>query len=213
MNQAPLVIRQMELGMMANFVYIIGCKDTKEAAVVDPGWDVNAILKQAQKDGLTIKKIFLTHTHFDHCNGVGELLDKTDAKVYIHKVESGELRFAEENVVATAGGDEVPVGNIKVKFVHTPGHTRGSQCFYVENNLISGDTLFINACGRTDLPGGSPEELYTSLMLLKKMPDKTILFPGHNYGHKPASTIGEEKHSNPFMVAGNLKDFLRFMGC
>ncbi len=212
MAQNKIFVMQMELGMMANFVYLIGCPETKEAAVIDPAWEVDTILREAEKNDLKITKALLTHTHFDHCNGVGELVEKTDAKVYIHKEESGEIPAIKENVVSTKSGDEIEIGKLKVKFIHTPGHTKGSQCFYIGDNLVSGDTLFINACGRTDLPGGSPEELYYSLALLKKMDDKTILLPGHNYGHVPHATLAEQKVENPFLVAPNLKAFLRFMG-
>lgn len=212
MAQRKIFVMQMELGMMANFVYLIGCAETREAAVVDPAWEVDTVLREAEKNGYKITKAFLTHTHFDHCNGAGELVEKTDAKVYIHKEEASEIPMLKENVVSTKSGDEIKIGKLNVKFIHTPGHTKGSQCFLIDDNLVSGDTLFINACGRTDLPGGSPEELYHSLALLKKMDNKTILLPGHNYGHAPHATLAEQKKENPFLVAPNLKAFLRFMG-
>jgi hydroxyacylglutathione hydrolase len=209
MNQPKCFLHQMELGPMQNFIYIIGCEKTKEAAVVDPAWDVPTILKVANKHGLNIKTILLTHTHFDHINGVEELLKSTDARVFVHKKEAASLAYS-ANVKKIESGDEVKVGGLTVTFIHTPGHTPGSQCFYVDDRLIAGDTLFIKGCGRCDLPGGNPEEMYNSLTSrLKKMDDHTRLYPGHNYGDVPVSTMGDEKKQNPYLLCHSSEQFLR----
>jgi hydroxyacylglutathione hydrolase len=209
MDEPKLILHQMELGPMQNFIYLLGCETTREAAVVDPAWDVPAILKAVKDHGLTIKAILLTHTHFDHINGVEELLKATDARVFVHKKEEALLRYS-SNVKKIESGDEVRIGNVQVTFIHTPGHTPGSQCFYVQDRLIAGDTLFIRGCGRCDLPGGNPEEMYHSLTgKLKKMHDRTLLYPGHNYAEVPVSTMGEEKTTNPYMLCQSSEQFLR----
>ncbi len=200
----------MEVGPMENFVYLVGDSETKEALVVDPAWDVDSILKTAAEDGYRVKGALITHTHFDHVNGLDELLKKTDGAVYIHKNEAEFLKGVKSNVKKISGGDKIKIGDVEITFLHTPGHTPGSQCFLVGNHLISGDTLFINACGRCDLPGGSAAAMYESLKRLSELDDSTILYPGHNYADEPTSTIGKEKHGNPYMKKMNLDHFLQF---
>lgn len=209
MDQPKLFLHQMELGPMQNFVYLIGCENTREAAVVDPAWDVGAILKVAKAHRFNIKTVLLTHTHFDHINGVEELLKATDARVFVHKKEAALLSYS-SNISKIESGDEVKVGGLTITFIHTPGHTPGSQCFHVQDRLIAGDTLFIKGCGRCDLPGGSPEEMYHSLTSkLKKMEDHTRLYPGHHYADVPVSTLGEEKRQNPYLLCESVEQFLR----
>lgn len=209
MNKPKLFLHQVELGPMQNFVYLIGCENTREAAVVDPAWDVPAVLKMAKAHQFNIKTVLLTHTHFDHINGVEELLKATDARVFVHKKEAPVLQYS-SNVKKIESGDEVRVGDLTVTFIHTPGHTPGSQCFYVQDYLITGDTLFIKGCGRCDLPGGDPEEMYNSLTgKLKKMEDHTRIYPGHNYADVPISTLGEEKRQNPYLLCRSVEQFLR----
>ena len=214
MTEPKLFLHQMELGPMQNFVYLIGCENTREAAVVDPAWDVETILKVAKNHNLQIKTVLLTHTHFDHINGVEAILEKTDARVFVHKKEAAMLQYGSSSIKKIESGDAVKVGNLDVTFVHTPGHTPGSQCFYVGNRLITGDTLFINGCGRCDLPGGNPEEMYQSLTgKLRKMDDHTRVYPGHNYADRPVSTLGDEKTQNQFLMSGSVEEFIqRTMG-
>lgn len=195
---------------MENFVYLIGSKSKKEAAVVDAAWDVSAILEAAKEDGMAVKHALVTHYHFDHTNGLADLLKKLDIPVYINKEEAPWMKgLAKANVQAVSSGDPIQIGDVKISFLHTPGHTPGSQCFCVDENLVSGDTLFINACGRTDLPGGNPEEMYKSLAMLAKLPDSVRLYPGHNYGDKPSALMQEQKKDNPFLQYTSLDHFLR----
>ena len=195
---------------MQNFVYLVGDKNTREALVVDPAWDVETILKTADQEGFKVKGALITHTHFDHVNGLESLLKKTDGTVYIHKNEAEFLKGMKGNIKKIEGGDKLKIGQVEITFLHTPGHTPGSQCFLVEQNLISGDTLFINACGRCDLPGGDPGEMYRSLTQLASLDESTVLYPGHNYAEEPASTIGNEKRFNPYLQTTNLNDFLKY---
>ncbi len=211
MTMSTFQIIQKEIGPMQNFVYLIGDRETKAAAIVDPGWDADEIKKVADEAGYTIAHILISHTHFDHVNALRDLLKQVDAQVHVHKSEAPYLKEARENIHPVESGDILVVGATKIRFIHTPGHTPGSQCFHVDDNLVSGDTLFINGCGRCDLPGGNPEEMYDSLKnKLMKLNDTTILYPGHNYAHHPTSTLGDEKKNNPYMLRESLADFLRF---
>lgn len=216
-----IYLRQMELGPMANYIYLIGDTKTREAVVVDPAWEIDAIVDQAAADGMSILGALVTHTHQDHVGGhlfgydipgLEELLGKVSAKVYVHKTEQEFLKGFGSDLVKVDGGDKIQVGRISIEMLHTPGHTPGSQCFMVDGRLVSGDTLFVGSCGRTDLPGGDPAQMYDSLHnRLAKLPDQTILFPGHSYGG-PSSTIGEEKSTNPMLLFTSLGEFLRAMG-
>jgi glyoxylase-like metal-dependent hydrolase (beta-lactamase superfamily II) len=220
-----IFLRQMELGPMQNFVYLIGDPVARECVVVDPAWDIDEIVRTAEQADLRITGALVTHTHQDHVGGsleswgmpgripgIDELLTRVAAKVYVHKNEREFLKGLGSDLVKVDNHDTLQVGRLTITFMHTPGHTPGSQCFLVDGRLISGDTLFINSCGRTDLPGSDPGEMYHSLtQRLGALPDDTVLYPGHNYGGD-ASTIGEQKRSNPFMRFESLGDFLRTMG-
>ncbi|HXJ80544.1 MAG TPA: MBL fold metallo-hydrolase [Candidatus Methylomirabilis sp.] len=216
-----LYLKQMELGRMQNFGYLIGDPSKRECVVVDPAWEIDTILTIAAADDMRITGVLVTHTHQDHVGGrifgldipgVEELLGKVPAKVYVHKAEREFLRGFGSDLVKVEGGDTIAVGRVTVTFIHTPGHTPGSQCFLVDGRLISGDTLFIRSCGRTDLPGSDPTEMYYSLtQRLGSLPDDTVVFPGHNYGGT-ATTIGEEKRQNPMMRFHSMTDFLHAVG-
>lgn len=218
-------IKQLELGPMQNFVYLVGDPVERQCVVVDPAWEIDTIVDTAAAAGMTIAAALVTHTHQDHVGGslaswgmsgripgVEELLAKVSARVYVHKAEREFLPGLGSDLVKVDNHDSLDVGRLRLTFLHTPGHTPGSQCFLIDGRLISGDTLFIGSCGRTDLPGSDPSEMYYSLtQRLAALPDDTVLFPGHNYGG-PASTIGDEKRQNPFMRFSSLGDFLRVMG-
>ena len=216
-----LYLRQMELGPMQNFVYLIGDPKTRDCVAVDPAWEIDAILDTVARDGMQLRAVLVTHTHQDHVGGhlfghdipgVEDLLGKTPAKVYVHKAEREFLRGFGSDLTKVDGGDTLQVGRMTLTFVHTPGHTPGSQCFLVDGHLVSGDTLFISSCGRTDLPGSDPKEMYYSLTRrLAALPDETVVLPGHNYGGT-STTIGAEKRQNPMMRFPSMTDFLRVMG-
>lgn len=211
MDSQDYYLRQMELGPMENFVYLVGDPLTRCAMVVDPAWQVDTILKTAEQDNLKIVGALISHHHYDHTNGIEDLLNAVDCKVYVNKHDAEFIKVPHSNLVKVDNVEEVPIGELKVRFLHTPGHTPGSQCFHFRNNLVSGDTLFIKGCGRCDLPGGNPEQMYYTLtQKLMRMDDSTVLLPGHNYAERPTSTLGDEKKQNPYMktAALSLKDFL-----
>lgn len=224
-----LYFKQLEIGPMQNFIYLIGSTETRKAAVVDAAWDIERILGQAAADGMEITHALVTHTHPDHVGswlrgahieGVEELLAKTKAKVVVHSGEAEFLKsLSPSDMIKAESGDVIDVGGLGIKLIHTPGHTPGSQCFLLESSLVSeprliaGDTLFIGSCGRVDFPGGSAEKMYESLtQKLMRLPDETLLFPGHNYAARPASTIGEQKKTNPYLQFHSLDAFLGAMG-
>lgn len=224
MANSPLYFKQIEIGPMQNFTYLVGDTDTREALVVDAAWDIPGLLQLAEQDGFTITKALVTHYHQDHLGGdfsghhiqgVVELLEHIKAKVYINKSEAPFLSrlvgLSDSDIVKVDSGDTTTVGNIDVTFIHTPGHTPGSQCFLVADRLVAGDTLFINSCGRIDLPGSNPEDMYHSLQKLAALPNETVLYPGHNYAEKPFATIEEQKRHNMFLRFKNLNDFLEVM--
>lgn len=206
-----LYLKQMELGPMENFVYLVGSAKTREVFVVDPAWQVDTVLRAAKEDGLKIVGALISHYHFDHTNGIEELLNAVDVPVYVNKKDLPYMDAQKDVLKSVEPGAKVKAGDVEIEMVHTPGHTPGSQCFHTRGHLISGDTLFINACGRTDLPGGSAKELYHSLTgTLMKMDDATVLCPGHNYAEKPVTTMGEQKKHNPYLMCDSLENFLKF---
>ena len=211
---APAVyLKQLELGPMQNFIYLVGDPATREAAVVDPGWEVPAILAAAEQDGYRITRAFVTHHHFDHVRGLTELLQAVDVLVHVHRSDAPLLDVEPGSLKPVAGSETIRVGGVPIQLIHTPGHTPGSQCLLVDGRLLSGDTLFIRACGRCDLPGGDPRALYDSLAKkLKVLDDATTLYPGHNYAETPTARLGEEKRLNPFLAAPSLDAFLRLVG-
>jgi hydroxyacylglutathione hydrolase len=210
---------------MANFVYLIGDDETRECMVVDPAWDVPGILNVVDRANLTLVGALATHYHPDHVggeifghtiSGVAELLSLRPVKIHVHRDEAEGVKLvtglSESDVVRHEAGDRVPVGSNLVTLLHTPGHTPGSQCFLVDKSLVSGDTLFVGGCGRVDLPGGNPDQMYHSLtQVLGRLPDNTVLYPGHNYGSTPDSTIGEQKRQNLYLRISSLDDWRRVM--
>jgi len=227
MVSPALIFRQIELGPMGNYIYIIACAHTREAGVVDPAWDVAAILESCRSLDLKLKHILITHAHPDHVNGLEALLEVTGATVWLHSAEVVFIREMADRfqipigfmdkysarIRAVSDEEEIHVGRLQVRCLHTPGHSPGSQCFLVGKNLLSGDTLFVGACGRVDIPGGDPEKLWWSLnRKLWALEDDIVVYPGHNYGNRPSSTLGEQKRSNPYMQYGAADEFLDALG-
>jgi hydroxyacylglutathione hydrolase len=187
-----LYIKQIEVGFMAVFSYIIGCPKTKEAVVIDPGGDAEKILSEANAAGYLIKYIFNTHGHSDHTAGNDALKKLTGAKIVMHKLDAKH----EKADILLDKEKDFRVGEIVFNIFHTPGHTQGGICFYAEGNLFTGDTLFVGDSGRTDLPGGDRPTLGKSIRKLMELPDDTVVWPGHNYGPTPRSTLKWEKRNN-----------------
>jgi len=204
-------LRQLQLGPMENFVYLVGADDSPATAVIDPAWDVDAVLEAARADGRTLTDALVSHHHYDHCNGLVPLLERVPVRVWAHARDAEHLpREVRSEVKPLSGGDAVEVGSLSIRALHTPGHTPGSTCFQLADALFAGDTLFVNACGRCDLPGGDVAQMFDSLSRLSRIGDEVRLYPGHDYGDVPVSTIGRERGQNPyFQLLGSLEEFVR----
>ena len=220
-----LIIEQIEIGPMQNYTYIIGCRSTREVVVVDPAWDVDSLVTHIASKDYHLTAALATHYHPDHVGGsfggnevegVAKLMELNPVKVYAHKLEVPGLKkvklLSDSDIVKVDSGDTLGVGDIEIEFLHTPGHTPGSQCFRVKNTLVRGDTLFINGCGRVHLPGSNSEDMYHSMCKLCTLPDDTLLLPGHNYGHVPNATMGETKQMNTYLRINDLDTWKTIMG-
>jgi glyoxylase-like metal-dependent hydrolase (beta-lactamase superfamily II) len=209
MSSKSLIIKQYEIGPLNNFLYLLGDSETKEMAIIDPAWDVPLLIQQANHLGYKITKVFLTHAHPDHVNGLDELLKTHNIPVYISKHEAPFLRKNLKNLIDVNDKEQLKLGNITFDAIHTPGHTPGCQCFLAQGQMICGDLLFIDGCGRCDLPGGDAKIMHNSLYnIFLKLPDETVIYPGHNYGPTPTDTIKHQKETNPYLQAGSLQEFL-----
>lgn len=208
---SPCTIHALELGRMSNFIYVIGDHATNRAAVVDPAWDVPAILAIAERHGLRITDILLTHSHFDHINGVEALLNARDAQLHLLRAEAAFWNNYLDLPTLHEGGDRIQLGETEIEILHTPGHTPGSACYRLGNQVLTGDTLFVFGCGRCDLRGGDPEQMYQSLRRLgERLPGNTLIRPGHNYGIVPVSTMLEQREGNPFLHFDNSPGFVEY---
>ena len=204
-----ILIKQYEIGPLNNFLYLLGDPATKEMAVVDPAWDPDFLMREAQKLGYKITKVFLTHAHPDHVNGLPQILAKHNVPVYISKHEAPFLTAQLGKLTGVGDKEKLKLGNITFDVLHAPGHTPGCQIFLAQGQLICGDVLFIDGCGRCDLPGSDPRAMYRSLTnVLMKLPDDTVVYPGHNYGPTPTDTIGHQKQTNPYLQANSVEEFL-----
>ena len=197
-----MIVRQIGVGAMQNFVYLLADRPGGEALAIDSGWETGPIVNAVREVGVKVKFAVGTHNHFDHTSALRELAGKLGAKVVAHE------RSPIDHDVSVKGGDVLMVGQSKVKVIYTPGHTEDSICLYDGENLFTGDTLFIGNCGRTDLPGGSMEEMFRSLHdVILKLPPSTIIYPGHDYGDVRFRKLGEEAQSNPILLAKTFADF------
>jgi len=195
---------------MQNFVYLVGDRDAGECMVVDPAWDIAGIVERAGEDDMNIVGALTTHYHPDHVGGrifgieiegLPELVAQSPCKVHAHELEVDGIRMvtglSESDFVRHSANDRIAVGEIEIELLHTPGHTPGSSCFRVKENLVAGDTLFLQGCGRVDLPGGDPDEMRRTLtQRLSRLPDDMELYPGHAYGGEHAA-LREVRRINP----------------
>ena len=205
-------IHALELGPMENFVYLLHDHSSDTAAIVDPAWDVEEVLALAHSKDIRITDILLTHSHHDHVNGIEKVLDHTDAQIHLLKAEAQFWGKALVKPALHHGGDRIPLGKTVIEILHTPGHTPGSACFHLGNDLIAGDTLFVFGCGRCDLKGGDPEQMFTTLKRIKsELPGSTVLHPGHNYSPAhPTSTMDAQCDGNPFLHFDAADDFIEY---
>ena len=210
---------------MVNFVYAIGDKDTGECVLVDPAYSVAELIELVGADGMTVTGALATHYHADHVGGsmmgysiqgVRELLTEVGVKVHVQAAEVEYVKkvtgLSDTDLAVHSPGDVVTVGAVPIQLVHTPGHTPGSQCFLVDGKLVSGDTLFLDGCGRTDLPGSNVEQMYDSLQRLAKLPDDTIVFPGHQYHPASCGTIAAVKEQNYVYKPRSREQWLTMFG-
>jgi glyoxylase-like metal-dependent hydrolase (beta-lactamase superfamily II) len=215
-------------GQMVNFVYLIGDRETGDAVAIDPAYRVQELVDILGADGLRLTGVLATHWHPDHIGGdlmgygiegIQELLGLPDvaAPVHVHRDEVEWVARATgasaSDLVAHDSGDTVEVGAIPIRLLHTPGHTPGSQCFVVDGKLVAGDTLFLDGCGRTDLPGGDADQMSESLtQRLATIPDDTVLYPGHRYSPAPSATMGETRQQNYVFRLPTLEQWRRLLG-
>jgi len=191
---------------MQNFAYLIGDEKAGLAAVVDAAWEIGKILDVAKTDKLQIVYAINTHQHPDHVSGNDELAKATGAKIVAHEASRSRKD------ISIKDDGTLHVGSLELKFIHTPGHSPDHVCVLVNGKLMTGDALFVGECGRTDLPGGSSEQMYDSLFSkLMKLPDDVEVYPGHDYGAKPHSTIAYEKSHNYVLMPRTLREFMQFM--
>ncbi len=210
---------------MVNFVYLIGDRQTRECVIVDPAYAVNDLLETIAKDEMNLTGVLATHYHADHVGGsmmgmniegVAALLELQHVPIHVNTDESAWVTrttgISDTDLVKHSGGDKLSVGEIEITFVHTPGHTPGSQCFLVAQRLVAGDTLFLEGCGRTDLPGSDPGQMFSSLQKLSQMPSDTLVCPGHQYSAMPSSHLGDVVATNHVFRPQTQEQWLEWFG-
>lgn len=216
-DSGPVVVRQIKLSRMETFCYLVGDPASRTGLLIDPAFDMDRILAAAATAGFTITAVVNTHGHADHCCGNAAVMAATGARLHIHEEDARRLTGFFNGVlcrllggrpspppdVVLRHGEAMVLGQTPLTVLHTPGHTPGGICLYLPGHLFAGDTLFVGSAGRTDLSGGSIKDLHASIRTrLFPLPDHTLVWPGHDYGDRPVSTIGHEKQTNPFMQNG-----------
>ncbi len=208
-----MYLKQIQVGNMAVFAYLFGDPESGEGLVIDPAANIDGIVSLAEKNNIAIKYIVNTHGHVDHIAGNAEMKNKTGAQIVIHEDDADMLVSTPSMVYRMFGakqsppadiivrdGDHITAGKLSLKVIHTPGHSPGGMSLYTPGYVFTGDTLFVEAVGRTDLPGGSWQVMLRSIKdRICRLPDETEVMPGHNYGRMPTSSIGHEKEYNPFL--------------
>lgn len=201
-----MIFRQVPVGTFQNFAYIIGDEKTKATAIVDPAWEVDKLLNMCSELRLKVAYVINTHSHHDHVQGNDSVVQRTGAKVVMH----AKSQLAKD--VAVKDGDTIEIGPLKGNIIHTPGHCPDHICLLVDGRLLTGDTLFVGECGRTDLGGGNAGDMYDSLFQkILPMDDSIEVYPGHDYGSRPSSTIGFEREHNYTLKPRTRDEFIRFM--
>jgi len=202
-----LVVEQIKIGF-DNFSYIIYCSVSKKAAIVDPGFDASKTLKFISSKNLKLEYIIITHYHIDHSSESQRIKNLIPSSKIVASEQDGEKLDVKPDIIVS-DGDRLKIGEVIIDFILTPGHTPGGICIIVDNKaLLTGDTLFIGDCGRTDLPGGKLAQMYESLHeKIMPLPDQLIVYPGHDYGNKPSDTLGNQKRANKTLLAKNLDEF------
>jgi glyoxylase-like metal-dependent hydrolase (beta-lactamase superfamily II) len=203
-------IFQTEVGLLSNLNELIAHKASLECAVVDPAYEVDRLLREARARKWRITALLVTHTHHDHVDGVEEMVRATGAPVYVGAGEVEALRLAAPSakVVPLAGGERIRLGTVEIETLPTPGHTIAGTSYLVEGAVMTGDTLFVGGCGRTDFPGGDPRVLWRSQQRLAALPEETRVYPGHDYGQSPTSTIAWERTTNPYLLCKSEDEFV-----
>jgi len=208
-----MIVRQYEVGSFEIFCYLVGDEKLGEGLFIDPADEAELLLSEAASYGIKIKYIVNTHSHVDHVMGNAEMVQRTHAQIMIHEEDAPNLAqkpsYLLEMFRATPSppadlllrdGDLIRVGQVELRVLHTPGHSPGGICLAMEGMIFTGDTLFVGAVGRTDLPGSSWEDLERSVReKIYALPGETVVYPGHNYGSTPTSTIRHERLTNPFV--------------
>lgn len=201
-------------GFDNNFSYFVVDKSKNEIAIVDPS-DPERLDEEIRQNGLSPSMVLLTHTHRDHCSGVSAMVERYGIPVYMHKNAAGKVDVMSNYEVLIDEDDSIQLGELKIKILYTPGHADDAICYYIDKKnaadsipkLITGDTLFVEGCGRADLKGSNAEDLFKSLQRIKALPDETEVYPGHDYGSRPFSTIAYEKKHNKFLKCSSLEEF------
>ncbi len=197
-------VEQLQVGPMANFSYIIADDDNKAAAIVDPSWDLEKVYTILRKNKWHAKMIINTHSHFDHVIGNEQIVSRTGIPILQHE------RSSLKGNVPVSDGEKIKLGNVEITVLHTPGHSKESICLLVNDEFVlTGDTLFVGGCGRVDLTGGDANEMYNSLYnKIYLLDEELIVYPGHNYGSSPWSTIAKEKKNNPVLQSRSREEFI-----